>query len=908
MKKPISSCNTSNYHQQRIKTDHFTTNLALKKTLDKTMTSSSIKEVSVMESSPSMPSFGNNNTSPHLPLSAKNSYSSGYRRASLVPVAVVAAGPLSLSGLFLTDRQFHPERFTALLEGKSKDDFLKRLQDLQSTCRLMSQFFHEYDFQGVSHNGFRSFVKLVMMYLDNVEKLLNDQASVRFTTSSSTRKTNRALKEYEAASHLLIHQIKVLMMIRDRDVKGTSNETTKNCNHDFNSQPSTSSKQGLSPESETSHNSVFVDANETVDTDDITLQVSSAIIDNPSKNETPANHDSPSKQSLSRSLSDHSKMSNPVILSDEQMAIFFEMLAVDSDLLMPFFSGDLRNFWLHPHSRRIMDVFLSRTISKLVPFHQSIWLNLFDSEGKKNTAINYTLNATISDQMKVWSLMEDNVMKALTAIKFIGSSGRVDWFTLGRQSQVVFSTDGKLNFRTPDQSSSQESTSGKLLSNKYPLQGMLVNYNVKKPISDGTQPDSLIFHCHGGGFVCMTPKGHESYLRYWSQQTKVPVLCVNYGKAPLNPFPCGLQDLLDAFLFITSGREEVVKILGFHPKNIIVTGDSAGGNLALALTLALEKVKSTLNPNQVLPRAIFVQYPCGDPSVTVNASRTFISFDPLLTIAAVFSIGSAYSGVDNMKMMQDNKVNGDNNYNDTKEKTTKIEDTTSQETTGNASVDVVKEEPESLDSTNNQEDHDRNTNTDAKSFSEISANTEAKPTASPSAANEEQSESSTATSNNLPWFRRSRKEVISVANAIAVKSTDPYFNPLSCSSIPDVVVKNIPLLIQASEFDPLLDDSIGIAKWYSSQGGSVVLDVVEGVQHGFMIAIGHKSLQPAVDVSVTRIKQGLGILPFLGLKTDKDGGQCGREDSHVEEKSDSKESPQESSPDQQEAGQEKTEN
>jgi hormone-sensitive lipase len=493
-------------------------------------------------------------------------------------------------------------------------------------------------------------------------------------------------------------------------------------------------------------------------------------------------------------------------------------------------------------------------------------MNLFDSEGKKKTAINYTLNATICDQMKVWSLMEDNLMKALTAIKFIGSSGRVDQFTLGRQLQIMFGKDGKLSF----DSSSQQLC-------HYPLQGMLINYNVKK---SNEPQESLIFHCHGGGFVCMTPKGHEPYLRFWAQQTKTPVLCVNYGKAPLNPYPCGLQDLLDAFLFITSGRQEVLDILGFHPKNIIVTGDSAGGNLALTLTLALAAVKNNVNASQILPRAIFTQYPCGDPSVTVNASRTFISFDPLLTPACVFTIGSAYSGVDQMKMMESEElqkmmeseelhkiVNGSRN----------ITEADDPKVSGNkiSPENEVTKETDSKDSSSVKEDEHSNTNTE-DSLTEVSNNLVS---TQHSSSNDDDSVSKSPTakspppssmnseSSQLPWFRRSREEVISIASKVAMKSSDPFFNPLSCDKIPSFLIDNIPLLIQACEFDPLLDDSIAIARWYASQGGSVVLDVVEGVQHGFMIAIGHKSLQPAVDVSVTRIKQGLGLLPLLGLKS-----------------------------------------
>ena len=59
------------------------------------------------------------------------------------------------------------------------------------------------------------------------------------------------------------------------------------------------------------------------------------------------------------------------------------------------------------------------------------------------------------------------------------------------------------------------------------------------------------------------------------------VLALNYRLAPQYPWPCGLQDCIAAYLWLIdppkdAGHKPV------DPKNIIIGGDSCGGNLTLS--------------------------------------------------------------------------------------------------------------------------------------------------------------------------------------------------------------------------------------------------------------------------------------------------------------------------------------
>ncbi len=45
-------------------------------------------------------------------------------------------------------------------------------------------------------------------------------------------------------------------------------------------------------------------------------------------------------------------------------------------------------------------------------------------------------------------------------------------------------------------------------------------------------PKAVIFHIHGGGFISMSSFIHQTYTRKWANELKVPIVSVDYGKAP----------------------------------------------------------------------------------------------------------------------------------------------------------------------------------------------------------------------------------------------------------------------------------------------------------------------------------------------------------------------------------------
>ena len=78
------------------------------------------------------------------------------------------------------------------------------------------------------------------------------------------------------------------------------------------------------------------------------------------------------------------------------------------------------------------------------------------------------------------------------------------------------------------------------------------------------------------------------YTTYWATECpKTIVFDINYRLAPDNLFPDGLCDCWESYTWIINNAKHE---FGIDYKNVILTGDSAGGNLITAVTaMAIER-------------------------------------------------------------------------------------------------------------------------------------------------------------------------------------------------------------------------------------------------------------------------------------------------------------------------------
>jgi acetyl esterase/lipase len=104
------------------------------------------------------------------------------------------------------------------------------------------------------------------------------------------------------------------------------------------------------------------------------------------------------------------------------------------------------------------------------------------------------------------------------------------------------------------------------------------------PRGPATPPAGRIVYLHGGGWIAGGLESHRPLAAELAMRSGWPVLLPNYRLAPEHPFPAGLDDCARAFAW--ADRHAPDGSTG-GAANLVLAGDSAGANLAVALTLQL---------------------------------------------------------------------------------------------------------------------------------------------------------------------------------------------------------------------------------------------------------------------------------------------------------------------------------
>ncbi len=96
-------------------------------------------------------------------------------------------------------------------------------------------------------------------------------------------------------------------------------------------------------------------------------------------------------------------------------------------------------------------------------------------------------------------------------------------------------------------------------------------------------PRPTIAWFHGGGWVCGSVEQSDITCRRLAAAAGAVVVSVEYRRAPEAQFPAPLEDCLAATRWCADHAAD----LGGDPRRLVVGGDSAGGNLAAAVALAV---------------------------------------------------------------------------------------------------------------------------------------------------------------------------------------------------------------------------------------------------------------------------------------------------------------------------------
>jgi acetyl esterase len=117
-------------------------------------------------------------------------------------------------------------------------------------------------------------------------------------------------------------------------------------------------------------------------------------------------------------------------------------------------------------------------------------------------------------------------------------------------------------------------------------------------------PGPAVVFFHGGGFVLGDLDTHEPYCAEIARLLDLPVVSVDYRLAPEHPWPAGPEDCIAAARWVAGSPAE----LGRQVTGLVPCGDSAGGNFAIVVSLALRD-----EPAAVPVLAQWPIYPAADP-------------------------------------------------------------------------------------------------------------------------------------------------------------------------------------------------------------------------------------------------------------------------------------------------------
>ena len=108
---------------------------------------------------------------------------------------------------------------------------------------------------------------------------------------------------------------------------------------------------------------------------------------------------------------------------------------------------------------------------------------------------------------------------------------------------------------------------------------------------------NVVLHFHGGGYLIGSAKGSLEYAGRLAAAVGGACYTVDYRLAPEHPYPAAIDDAISAYRALLAR--------GIPASSILLSGESAGGGLALALALALRTAGDPLAGRHPRGRALY---------------------------------------------------------------------------------------------------------------------------------------------------------------------------------------------------------------------------------------------------------------------------------------------------------------
>jgi acetyl esterase/lipase len=135
------------------------------------------------------------------------------------------------------------------------------------------------------------------------------------------------------------------------------------------------------------------------------------------------------------------------------------------------------------------------------------------------------------------------------------------------------------------------------------------------------EPRGTIFHIHGGGFALGSAAGSVGLASSLARKTGMRAVSADYRLAPEHPYPAALQD-------VTAAYRALLEQAG-SAAHVVVSGESAGGNLAVELLVAGKADGLTM------PAAALLLSPMTDLTATGSSYAGKADVDPAISAQAI---------------------------------------------------------------------------------------------------------------------------------------------------------------------------------------------------------------------------------------------------------------------------------
>jgi salicylate hydroxylase len=139
---------------------------------------------------------------------------------------------------------------------------------------------------------------------------------------------------------------------------------------------------------------------------------------------------------------------------------------------------------------------------------------------------------------------------------------------------------------------------------------------------------NVVLHFHGGGYLIGSAKGSLEYASRLAAAVGGACYTVEYRLAPEHPYPAAIDDAICAYRALLAR--------GIPASSILLSGESAGGGLAVALALALRTA------GDPLPAGILAVAPFADLTVSGPSVRAFNGDDPAASRELLIFMGASY--------------------------------------------------------------------------------------------------------------------------------------------------------------------------------------------------------------------------------------------------------------------------